>query len=90
MTVQILTALALARSGPLGTFLERPISSDAEESSSAFLRETMLATHRTQEWVQAQQRDSSPGISRRLGVTFEESPILYVLTLQLLQERVRR
>lgn len=63
---------------PSGT----PLSSDREESPrSAFLREIMSAPHvtRTQEWVQAQQL--APAISRRRpGVTFEENPIVHIVT----------
>jgi len=43
----------------------------------------MSAPHvaRTQEWVQAQQLDSPLSISRRRpGVTFEESPIVHIVT----------
>ena len=58
-----------------------PLGSDVEESPrTAFLREAVLAPHRTQEWVLAQQLDSPPGISRRRpGVTFEESPIVHIV-----------
>ena len=39
----------------------------------------MLAAHRTQERIQAQQLDSSPGISRRSpDVTYEESRIIHI------------
>ena len=58
-----------------------PLGSDVEESPrTTFLREAVLAPHRTQEWVLAQQLDSPPGISRRRpGVTFEESPIVHIV-----------
>ena len=60
---------------PSGT----PQSSDMEGSPrNESLREAMLGPNRTQEWVQAQQLDLPPDISRRRpGVTFEEEPIVH-------------